>query len=210
MKISVSYLKSAYEKKETLQKISQTSCDFLHVDLMDGIFAGEKNFTLETVKEDLKEYAKPLDIHLMIQNPQEEIASLSKLHPKYMTIPVEILEVEECIDLITNNHISVGLAVSPDTDVKKLLPYLDRISLILIMSVYPGKGGQEFLSQTIEKLKEVRKLLALTSNNILLSVDGGINNETISLVSPYVDMVVSGSYICLNENFEKQITSLRQ
>ena len=125
--------------------------------------------------------------------------------PEFITFHLEATDkVNEIIDLIHSYGIKCGISIKPNTSVKELLPYLDKIELVLIMSVEPGKGGQKFMPIAIDKINELRKL----NKNIIISVDGGINDETVRMVN--TDMVVSGSYVCMSDNFEKNIEILKK
>ena len=205
MKVAVSYLKSIYEKKETIQKINESSADYIHVDLIDGIFCGERNYEIQEIMEDLQDVTKPIDIHLMVNDPKEEIECLAKLKPSCITIPVEIPNVNEFITLIKSYSIPAGLSINPETSIEKILPFLSNIDVVLVMTVHPGKGGQEFMESVIPKLQEIYNL----KKNFEISIDGGINDQTVSLVSPYADRVVSGSFVCMQEDFESQIGKLK-
>lgn len=208
MKVSVSYLKSPYSVAETILKLNETSCDFLHVDLMDGVFAGTNNYDQESVFQELHLSTKPLDIHLMMVNPAGVIQTLASLHPSYITIPVEILQDDQLISLVKSYGIKCGLALNPDTPIESLIPFLDKIDLVLLMSVYPGKGGQKFLEGSVSKAKALKEFKSRFS--FVLAIDGGINEETISLVDDYVDQCVSGSYVCMADSMEKQIEALKK
>ncbi len=203
MKVSVSFLKYQNSKAETIQKISQTSADYIHVDIMDGLFVSQKNDDLDEFINLLKDCNKPLDIHLMVLNPLVYINKLKVLNPMFITIQAEILNPLVYIKQIKKANIKVGLAINPNTDISLLDNYLKYIDLVLIMSVNPGLGGQKFIEEVIPKIKKLK------SKNVLISIDGGINDETIKLVKEDVDICVSGSYICLSDNFEKQINKLR-
>jgi len=208
MKISVSYLKSIYSKEKTIALLEETSCDFIHVDLMDGVFAGVKNYDIDSVCNLFSNSTKPLDIHLMAQNPRDEIKKLVLLKPKFITIHVETSNVKENLEFIKSHGISCGLAIHPDTPLDALMPYLSLVDLVLVMSVVPGRGGQEFLPKSVTRLKEL-SLLKKHFSNFFISVDGGINEQTVLDVSSFVDVVVSGSFVCMSEDFEKQIEKLR-
>ncbi len=206
MKLSVSYLSSKFSKEETIKRINETSCDYLHVDLMDGVFAGTKNYEKEDTMKLLKLSHKPLDIHLMMESPMEAIKDLICFNPEFITIPLEISNVNECIEFLHDRKIKVGLAINPDTDVERLQPYLDKIDLVLVMSVYPGRGGQKFLESSVEKLDMLKKYQE--NNPFLISIDGGMNEQTISIVKEKVDQFVSGSFICHSDNYEEQVKKL--
>ena len=202
MKVSVSFLKYQTSKEETIKKIAATSADYIHVDIMDGLFVPEKNDDLDSFIALLKNVNKPLDIHLMVLNPQEYINKLQVLKPEFITIQAEINNPLEYIKLIKQYGIKAGLALNPDTKTDILNNYLNEIDLILFMSVHPGKGGQKFIPEVSKKISKY--------NNKLVSIDGGINEETIKLVKDHIDMCVSGSYICLSNDYEKQIEKLRK
>ncbi len=203
MKISVSFLKYQNSKAETINKILDTSADYIHVDIMDGLFVSEKNDDLDEFIVLLKNVSKPLDIHLMVLNPKKYIDKLQILKPEFITIPVEILNPLVYIKQIKNYNIKVGLAINPDTDIKILADYLNFIDLVLVMSVYPGYGGQKFIPSVINKIGNLK------NKNVLINIDGGINDETIKLVKDDIDICVSGSYIVLSDNYEEQIKKLR-
>lgn len=204
MKVSVSYLKSKDDRLTTIKKINETSADYLHVDLMDGLFCGENNYQKEEVLALLNESTKKLDVHLMMENPLSTIVDLSVLRPMRITIPCEIKNVKECLLLLERLEISKGLAINPETDIEALTPFLDDIDFVLMMSVHPGKGGQTFMEETPLKIKKLKEIFHKE-----IGVDGGINEETVKKVRLYVDEVVSGSYICLSDNYEKMVKTLK-
>ena len=147
MKISVSYLKTPYTNEETIQMIDKTSADFLHVDLKDGLFVDENNFTWEEVWPLLNKVKKPLDIHLMTLDVEHHIKNARVLNPQYITFQFEAAKyVKDCIDLVKSSGIKCGIAMSPETEVEEIEPYLKKIDLVLVLSVYPGRGGQKFIN----------------------------------------------------------------
>lgn len=209
MKISVSYLSSKYSKEETVQLIEKTSADYIHVDLMDGGFVPKKNFEIYEVLTLLKEHTKPLDIHLMVFDPIIYIEELATLKPEYITFHIEATkDIVKTIELIKKNNIKVGLTLKPNTNILELMPYLCLVDLVLIMSVEPGEGGQSFIPTSIDRLEELIKIRQENNLNFKISMDGGINEETIKLVKD-LDIVVSGSYICKSNNYEEKIKTLR-
>lgn len=208
MKISVSYL-SSKNFKEDLRKLNITNADFIHVDVMDGHFVRNKSLPFKKIK-DISAYTnKRLDVHLMVKKPLKFIDNYASLNTEFITIHVETKNVDKSLDLIEAYGIRKGLAIKPETDIEALIPYLDRIDLILVMSVNPGKGGQTFIEDTISKVKELRKLLDEKNKKILISVDGGINDE-VSKKLKGADILVSGSYITSSDDFQYQIYKLRQ
>lgn len=207
MKIVVSYISSLYDYKTTIDKIEHTSADGIHVDLMDGVYAGEKNFNIDDLLDLFKDVTKPLDIHLMLENPSDYLDKILKLNPSTIYIhPSTEKALLSTLNAIEENKVKRGIAINPDEEIEKFEHYFPYIDVILLMSVKPGKGGQKFLNETpkrLEKLLEYQK-----ENNFEIFIDGGINKDTIKLVSK-ANGVVSGSYICQNADFEKQIETLR-
>lgn len=209
MKISVSYLSSNYSKEKTIANIEASTADYIHVDLMDGGFVPTKNFTVKEVLNLLKYHEKPLDIHLMTFDPIIYVRDLAKLKPEYLTFHIEATkDIVKTIEEIKKYNIKVGLALKPETDILELMPYLDFIDLILIMSVTPGAGGQEFILTSKNRLKELIKIRDENNYNFKIAMDGGINADTIKLVTD-LDIAVSGSYICKSENYNLQIANLK-
>lgn len=208
MKISVSYL-SSKNFKEDLRKLNITNADFIHVDVMDGHFVRNKSLPFKKIKDVSAYTNKRLDVHLMVKKPLKFIDNYASLNTEFITIHVETKNIDKSLDLIEAYGIRKGLAIKPETDIEALIPYLDRIDLILVMSVNPGKGGQAFIEDTISKVKKLRKLLDEKNKKILISVDGGINDE-VSKKLKGADILVSGSYITSSDDFQYQIYKLRQ
>ena len=203
MKISVSYLSSKFSKKETLEKIEETSAD-----LMDGGLVPNRNFSMSEVFNELKNHQKPLDVHLMVFDPILYVQDLAKLHPEYITFHIEATkDVIETIEKIKKQNIKVGLSIKPNTDLYELMPYLSLIDLVLIMSVEPGRGGQDFILSSVNRLEELLKIREENHLSFLIEMDGGINSNTIRLV-PKLDIAVSGSFVCMSDDFQLRIEEL--
>jgi len=206
MKVSVSVLKEYDRLINSINKVNESSADFLHVDVMDGVFVDNKKFPLEVVRDVKQISKKPLDIHLMVES-HDLIKEYAKLTPEYLTFHVEIIDDYSLIDYVKSLGIKVGLAINPETDIKYLVPYLDDIDLVLFMSVSPGAGGQEFKEEVVEKIKELKKI---APTDLIISVDGGVNVKTISLCKyAGCDMVVAGSYVTNSSNYDEKINSLK-
>lgn len=206
MKVSVSVLKEYDRLINAVKKVNDSSADYIHIDVMDGIFVDNKKFPLEVVKDVKSISKKPLDVHMMVESEQLIKEYASTLLPYCVTFHVEILKNSSIIDYIKNLGVKVGIAINPETDYKKLIPYLNIIDLVLIMSVKPGEGGQEFIQEVLEKVKEIRKI----NSNIEISIDGGINDCTIKLAKEAgCTMAVSGSYVTNSDNYNEKIKSLK-
>ena len=202
MKVSVSYLSSIFDKKNTIRLIDKSSADFIHVDLMDGKFVPKNNFEIKNVLNDLKDTKKPLDIHLMVLNPKRYIDDLSKLNPEYITIHLESNNIEETIKLIKSKNIKVGISIKPNTDISYLEPYYNEIDLILVMTVEPGAGGQRFLFDMLKKIEDLNNIRNSNGYKYLISVDGGINEYTAYKVKKSGgDILVSGSFCLSSRRF---------
>lgn len=208
MKVSASFL-SSKNIPEDLTKLNNTDVDYIHVDIMDGKFVENKTMPFREMRHIYKYTSKRLDVHLMVEDPSKYIPLYAELNTEYITIHVEIEEdILKDLELIKSYSIKCGLAISPDTKVNELIPYLPYLDYILVMSVYPGRGGQEFIQNTESKLKEVKALLNSYNIKAVISVDGGIDNITKDKCSD-ADILVSGSYIIKSDNFQEKISSLR-
>lgn len=203
MKISVSILSSKNVKEDVL-KLNKTTLDYIHIDVMDGKFVEKVNEPFNDIKN--ISLSKKLDVHLMVEDPIPYILKYKDLNTEYITIHHEIAKDKfSLLDTIKSYNIKCGIAINPNTNVEVLEKYLDKIDLILIMSVYPGKGGQAFIDDTTERLHKIKQMVE--NRDIIINVDGGINNETIFKIKN-ADMAVSGSYI-LNGDYEERIESLK-
>lgn len=209
MKIAVSYLKSKYDLKTTIESIENTDAEYIHVDVMDGNFVENKTYEYEELESILKDTKKKLDVHLMVDNPIKYIIDYKNLKPEFITIHSEINQnIEDLIDLIHSYGIKAGISIKPKTSIEDIEDILDKVDNILIMSVEPGKGGQKFMDNIIYKIELLNKLRKEKDYNYLISIDGGINNETIEKVKD-VDFAISGSFICMSDDYQEKINSLR-
>ena len=209
MKVAVSYLKSTLSAEKTIEKITETSADYIHVDLMDGLFVPKKNDDLEYHISLLQKQTKPLDIHLMMIDPIESIKKLQILQPTTITVHLEIPKLKESLELLDTLKIGKGIAVNPETDIEKITPYLKEINEVLLMSVHPGAGGQTFMPSVVPKITWLKNYRKTHNLQFTIAVDGGINDQTISAIKD-ADLVISGSFICESDDYEQQITKLRQ
>ncbi len=208
MLISTSFLSSKNIPKD-LTKLNETETDYIHVDVMDGKFVKNKTMPFSEMSKIYKYTDKRLDIHLMCEDSSKYIKDYAKLNSEYITIHVESKNIKENLELIRSYYIKSGLAINPETPVKEIIPYLPITDLILVMSVEPGAGGQEFIKESEDKIKEIREILKeYKMDDKIISCDGGINKDTRKYVSK-CDMIVSGSYIVNADDFDEAIKSLR-
>ena len=182
MKINVSILSSTIKPQDIVKELDNTNADAIHIDIMDGKFVENKTWTIGEITKITKYSSFPLDAMLNTNN---------------ITFHYEAVEnIDKMINEIKDYGLKVGIAVNPDTDIKNIFPYLDRIDLVLVMSVYPGKSGQTFIEKTVDKIKELKKYITENDLKTFISVDGGINNETGKLCKDAgADILVSASYI---------------
>ena len=207
MKVSVSVLKEYKNLINTIRKVNKSDADFLHIDVMDGVFVKDKKFPIGVAKDAIKVSEKQTDMHLMVKN-NDLIKKYALLKPDFLTFHIEVLEDDTLIDYIKSLGIKVGLAINPETDASLLIPYLDKIDLILFMSVTPGLPGQKFKESVIDKVKRIKSKV---NKNIIISIDGGVSEKTVSLCKyAGCDMVVSGSFITDSNNYDEKIEELKQ
>ena len=204
MEISVSLLKES-NIDEAIEKLNTTNASYFHLDVMDGNFVSNTSYSVLQIKNMIKKCNKKIDAHFMVNNPLYYLDELKEEKIEYFTFHVELDDVESIINKVKECNFKVGLAIKPNTNINVLNRYLDKIDLILVMSVEPGYGGQKFLPSTISRLNDIKSLIG--NRNIKLAVDGGINNDTIKLLND-VDIVVVGSYITNNSDYQEQIDKL--
>lgn len=207
--LSTSILGFKENIKENIKKIDSLNTDYLHLDIMDGLFVPNKTWSIDEIKPLLENHTKPLDVHLMVSDVKKYIDDFCKLNPTYITFHFEATEnPKEIIEYIQSKNVKVGISIKPRTTVEDLIPYLNLVDLILIMSVEPGKGGQEYLTSANEKIDELELLRSAYKYRYLIEVDGGINNNTIKECLN-ADMFVVGSYITSSEDYEEKINEIK-
>ena len=209
--VSVSILDCNFSKiKREINNINKSIAKYIHIDIMDGFFVHrntEKIFDINKIKS-LTD--KKIDIHLMVSNPKKFILNLSKYNPDIISFHIESDQnINDNITLIKSYGIKCGIALNPDTDLNKINKYLNKIDLILIMSVNPGKGGQKFKKSTFQRLKLLKQKIIDSKLKTKIEVDGGIDNLTSKKLNNLgADILVSGSYLIKNESIKKAVNSL--
>lgn len=208
LKISASFLDIKEPKCEEVAKLDSLDIDYLHLDVMDGIFVENETYTYEEFCDIVKYTTKPLDIHLMVSNVKKYIDDFGNLNPAFITFHYEaVSDVSSVINYIQEKGIKVGISIKPSTDVSEIVKYLDYIDLVLVMSVEPGRGGQTFIEESVKKIEQLYDLRKKQGYKYLIEVDGGINDETIKKCDK-ADICVSGSYITKND-YSEAISKLR-
>lgn len=210
MKVNVSILSNTLKPLDIVKELDKTNADAIHLDIMDGKFVDNKTWTTSEIIKLTKYSNLPLDVHLMVNNPSKYIEDYAMLNTNNITFHYEaVKDVNKVINEIKDYGLKVGIAVNPDTDVKNIYDYLSNIDIVLIMSVYPGKSGQVFINETLDKIKELKDYIVNNNFKTLISVDGGINDETGKLCKEAgADVLVSASYI--HNDIKNNIDKLKE
>ena len=212
MKIAPSILACDFANMgQEIKNITNAGADMIHIDIMDGNFVPNISFGPSITKSIRKYTNLPFDVHLMIREPHKYIRQFVDAGADMMTFHVEAeTNVSETIELIKGYGVKVGLSIKPKTKVDEIFNYLDKIYRVLIMSVEPGFGGQSFMTDMMDKVREVKKYAKNLNNNLLIEVDGGINEETIKYVKDAgTDICVAGTSIFSSNNYREAISKLR-
>ena len=197
---------------DEIELINKSNADWFHLDVMDGVFVPNITFG-SPVLEIFKNYAKkPLDIHLMIVNPENYIDKFSSYNPDTITFHIEaVKDISAILKKIKNLNIKAGLAINPDTPIKNLEPYLNEIDMVCLMGVFPGFSGQKFINKTNSRLRDLKKLIESKKSKALIQIDGGVDLSNVKELSRLgADILVSGSCIFKSKNPSKIIDSLKK
>ncbi|KAA6328157.1 Ribulose-phosphate 3-epimerase [termite gut metagenome] len=196
---------------EEVEMINRSEADWIHADIMDGVFVPNISFGFPVLKSIAGLSRKPLEVHLMIINPEKFIPQVKALGAYIMNVHYEACtHLHRVIQQIREAGMQPAVTINPATPVSLLKDIIQDVHLVLIMSVNPGFGGQKFIEHSIEKVRELRELVEKTNSKAIIEVDGGVNTETgARLVAAGVDALVAGSVIFKSENPERVIHDLK-
>lgn len=206
MELSISIL-NAVDRSNIIKILNDTNVSYIHMDVMDGKFVPEVSLPYTEFRSLSSLTNKKLDVHLMMKDPMEYIKEISNVDNIWnITIHLEIdKDIKKILSYIGSLGIKRGISIKPNTDIDKLIPYLDDIDLILVMTVEPGLGGQKFIEGSTKRISDIKNLIK--DRDIVLEVDGGINSDTIDKVRE-ASIAVVGSYITRSNDPIASINSL--
>lgn len=213
VKISPSLLSANFINLEAdIEMINKSECDWLHMDVMDGVFVTNISFGFPVLEAVGKKCKKPLDVHFMIVHPEQYIQQTAKAGAMLMCVHYEACpHIHRVIQEIHNAGMKAGVAINPGTPVEVLQDIIEDVELVLIMSVNPGFGGQKFISNALNKVSRLRQMIDNSNSKAVIEVDGGVQGDNAKLlVDAGADVLVSGSYIFNAPNPLETISKLKE
>lgn len=199
IKIAPSILSADFSKMgEEVKSIENSGADIIHCDIMDGVFVPNITFGIKMVADIRKHTSLPLDCHLMIVNPQNYVEQFAKAGADYITVHYEACKENsaQVLKAIKEQNVKCGIVINPDTDAKSIEDLIPLCDMVLIMSVFPGFGGQKFIEKTLENVRFVKNYVINHGLSTLVEIDGGINLETVCRAKEAgADVIVAGSAV---------------
>ena len=203
LKIAPSILTSDFTRLgDTIDMLNSSQCDYIHLDVMDGVFVPNISFGFPVIRNIAKRTAKPLDVHLMIVDPDRYIGVLRDAEPEYVTVHYEACtHLHRSLQNIKANGMKAGVVLNPHTPVSGLEYIAEYCDMIVLMSVNPGFGGQSFIESTYRKISETKEMLQRLGSKALIEVDGGVNlTNAGALRDAGADIVVTGNAVFASED----------
>lgn len=195
-----------------IEMVNRSQADWFHLDIMDGVFVPNISYGLPVVSQIKKIATKPLDVHLMIVQPERYVEAFHKAGADILTVHYETCtHLHRTIQQIKSQGMKAGVSLNPHTPVSLLEDVIEDIDVVLLMSVNPGFGGQSFIEQTINKVDKLKKLIMESNSHTLIEIDGGVNFETGKrLVNAGADALVAGSFVFNSPDPEANIKGLKE
>ncbi len=214
VKIAPSILSANFSKMgEEVLDLERKGADVVHCDVMDGVFVNNITFGIKMV-EDLRKITKlPLDCHLMIVHPEKYVERFAKAGADIITVHYEACQnnLKDVLNLIKSTGVKCGAVINPDTPVEKIADVIPLCDMVLVMSVFPGFGGQKFIPEALDKLRQVKKLIDESGKQIDLEIDGGVTEENVEEIKAAgANVIVAGSTVFKAEDRAKIIATLKR
>ena len=213
IKIAPSILSADFSKMgEEVRSLEQCGADIVHCDVMDGVFVNNITFGIKMVEDIRKRTSLPLDCHLMIVNPEKYVERFAKAGADIVTVHYEACgdKLEETLKLIKSTGVKCGAVINPDTPVEKIKDAIPLCDMVLVMSVFPGFGGQKFMPIALDKLREIRAIIDASGKDIDLEIDGGVTAENVEEIKAAgANVIVAGNAVFKAEDRAKIIAKLK-
>lgn len=201
-----------FNLESKLSTFQENNIKFIHLDIMDGHFVDNLSFGPSAASSIKAQFPFNIDSHLMVNNPAKMIPKFIKAGSDWISFHLEVVEnsdVLPIIQMIKTSGCGVGIALNPDKEIETVFPFLDRIDFVLLMSVFPGFGGQSFIPSTLERIARLKNQIIQTQSNVLIQVDGGINDSNIhDIKSAGADLFVIGTFLFNSDHIKEILFSI--